>query len=147
MKLAQWILPVSSRATTRHFMMHKIIHRVTLKCFVYEELSRAHLAVSTEWVSSPTNECCLWKLISTFTMSHYESLHDSIISTCSTNCHIFWVGTLLMTSWVGTVGSWNILIFPLGVHNFSTTKGNMAACKHGSCTVNIIISNKCTSEC
>ena len=45
----------------------------------YSDQSRAHLAASTEWVSSQTNERCLCKSISPFTMCLYGSPHDYVI--------------------------------------------------------------------
>ena len=41
--------------------------------------SRAHLSVSTEQVSSQTNESCLCKSISPFTMGLYGSPYDYVI--------------------------------------------------------------------
>ena len=41
--------------------------------------SRAHLAAPTEWVLSQTNESCLCKLISPFTLGLYGSPHDYVI--------------------------------------------------------------------
>ena len=45
----------------------------------YSGWSRAHLTISTEWVSSQTNESFLSKLISLFTVGFYGSLYDYII--------------------------------------------------------------------
>ena len=45
----------------------------------YSGRSRAHLATSTEWVSSPTNKSCLCKSISPFTMGLYGSPYDYVI--------------------------------------------------------------------
>ena len=45
----------------------------------YSSWSRAHLAVSTEWVLSETNKSCLCKSISPFTMGLYGSPYDYII--------------------------------------------------------------------
>ena len=63
----------------------------TLKCFVckksYSGWSRAHLAVSSEWVLSQTNESCLCELISRF---HYGPLWSSIWlhHSHSTDCYL-----------------------------------------------------------
>ena len=45
----------------------------------YSGRSRAHLAASTEWVSSQTNESCLCKSISPFTVGLYGSPCDYVI--------------------------------------------------------------------
>ena len=45
----------------------------------YSSRSRAHLAVSTEWVLSQANGSCLCKSISSFTIDFYCSLYDYII--------------------------------------------------------------------
>ena len=50
----------------------KILH-------AYSGRSRAHLTVSTEWVSSQTNKSCLCKSSSPFTMGLYGSPYDYVI--------------------------------------------------------------------
>ena len=57
------------------------ISKEALKCFAYKEellssQSRAHLAVSTEWVLSQTNRSCLCESSSPFTVG---SLYDYVI--------------------------------------------------------------------
>ena len=49
------------------------------KFCVSENRSRAHLAVSTEWVLSQTNESCLCKSSSPFTMGLHGSQYDYVI--------------------------------------------------------------------
>jgi len=44
----------------------------------YSSQSKAHLAVSTEWVSFQTNESCSCKSSSPFTMGLYGSLYDCV---------------------------------------------------------------------
>ena len=48
-----------------------------IKC--HSDRSRAHLAVSAEWVLFQTNESCLRKLSSPFTMGLYGSLYNCVI--------------------------------------------------------------------
>ena len=59
------------------------IPKETLKCFAvrksYSSQSRAHLAVSTEQVSSQTNKSCLCKSSWPFTISLYGSQYDHVI--------------------------------------------------------------------
>ena len=78
---------VSSRLPLWHFMIHCVDQGNTSYIRKsYSERSRAHLAVSTEWVSSKTNESCLCKLSWPFTMGLYDSLYDC--HSCGTNCYL-----------------------------------------------------------
>ena len=65
--LSIWVFPwKSTRKTLRIIKWHS-------------GRSRGHLTVFTEWVLLQTNESCLCKSISSFTMGLYGSLYDYVI--------------------------------------------------------------------
>ena len=63
-----WVFPLESPRKTLH----------VIKC--HGGWSRAHLTVSTERVLFQTNKSCLCKSISPFTMGHYGSQYDYVIT-------------------------------------------------------------------
>ena len=67
----------------------------------YSDRSRAHLAVSTEWVSSETNKNSLCKSSSPFTMGLYGSLYDCHHVALIATSHVS-----LITSFLWYEGIW-----------------------------------------
>ena len=89
------------------FMTHRIFHKETLKCFAYirksySKQSRAHLAVSTEWILSKISEIWSCKSSSPFIYNLLSSLHLRILPIshwCCLgnrlyNCHLLLLSSL-----------------------------------------------------